>query len=204
MPLLCRAPHREPTPPISPIRPRPPLRHRATRPLRPPYRLPPSSSLGRAEEQPPPLAPNHLLLIMASGPAGPLVHTYYHPAAGPTPATASGRRYDPRSCGLACPDDTHPVRPRPRQAYGNSGCKTFYPLLKSRPPQRPTWMPSALLPSHNSEILPHAIRTLIERGNNRPSLRATTRCGTSLLAGRQPYQTTLCHVPLRTSAPPFR
>ena len=50
-------------------------------------------------------------------------------------------------------------------------------------------MPSALLRSHNSGSLPRAIRTLIGRGNNRPSLRATPSCGTSLLAGRQPYQT---------------
>ena len=53
-------------------------------------------------------------------------------------------------------------------------------------------MPSALLPSHNSGIPPCAIRTLIGRRSNRPSLRTTPPCGTSLLAGRQPYQTTFC------------
>ena len=37
-------------------------------------RLPATSPLGRADEQPPPLAPRRLLLIMASGPAGPLDH----------------------------------------------------------------------------------------------------------------------------------
>ena len=72
--LPRRAPHREPTPPRSLIRPRPPLRHRATRHLRLPCRLRAAFSPGRAEEQPPPLAPSYLLLIMASGPAGPLVH----------------------------------------------------------------------------------------------------------------------------------
>ena len=80
----------------------------------------------------------------------------------------------------------------------------FHPPLTSRPPQRPAWMPSALRPSHNSGILPRAIRTLIGRRNNRPSLRAMPPCGTSLLAGRQPYQTTLCRISLCTSAPPFR
>ena len=49
-------------------------------------------------------------------------------------------------------------------------------------------MPSALLPSHNSASPPRAIGTLIGRGNNRPSLRTTPPCGTSLLAGRQSYQ----------------
>ena len=78
----------------------------------------------------------------------------------------------------------------------------FHPPLTFRPPQRPTWMPSALLPSHNTEIPPHAIHTLIGRANNRPSLRAMPTCGTSLLACRQPYQTTFCRVSLRTSAPP--
>ena len=38
------------------------------------YRLPAASPLGRADEQPPPLAPRRLLLIMASGSAGPLDH----------------------------------------------------------------------------------------------------------------------------------
>ena len=72
--LPRQAPHGEPTPPISLIRPRPPLCHRATRHLRLPCRLRAAFPLGRAEKQPPPLAPSHLLLTMASGPAGPLVH----------------------------------------------------------------------------------------------------------------------------------
>ena len=76
--------------------------------------------------------------------------------------------------------------------------------LTSRPPQRLTWLPSALLPSHSSGIPPRAIRTLIGRGKNGPSLRATPPCDTSLSTGRQPYQTTYCRVFLRTSAPPSR
>ena len=52
-------------------------------------------------------------------------------------------------------------------------------------------MPSALLPRRNSGSPPRFIRTLIGRGNNRPSLRATPPCSTSLLSGRQPYQTTV-------------
>ena len=71
--LPCRTPHREPAPPRSVILPRPPLRYMAPRHLRPPCWLWVASPLGRAEEQPPPLAPSHLLLRMASGPAGPLV-----------------------------------------------------------------------------------------------------------------------------------
>ena len=96
--------------------------------LRLPCRLRAASPLGRAEEQPPPLAPSHLLLIMASGPAGPLVH----PLDVPSPRREShgrdresGRRYGPRYCRLACPDGTHPVVPRPRRACENSYCKTF-------------------------------------------------------------------------------
>ena len=72
--LLSRASHREPTPSRSFIRPRPPLRLRATRHLRLPCRLRVSSPLGRTGKQPSPPAPSHLLLIMTSGPAGPLVH----------------------------------------------------------------------------------------------------------------------------------
>ena len=71
--LPRRPPHREPAPPRSVIFPRPPLRYMAPRHLRPPCWLWVASPLGRAEEQPPPLAPSHLLLRMASGPAGPLV-----------------------------------------------------------------------------------------------------------------------------------
>ena len=52
----------------------PPLRHMATRHLRLPCRLRAVSPLVCAEELPPPLAPSHLLLIMVSGPAEPLVH----------------------------------------------------------------------------------------------------------------------------------
>ena len=51
------------------------------------------------------------------GPGGaprPIRLTSHHPAASPTAATASGRRYGPRSCRLACLDGTHPVRPRRR------------------------------------------------------------------------------------------
>ena len=47
--LSRRSPHREPIPPRSLIRPRPPLRHRATRPLRLPCSLRAASPLGRAE-----------------------------------------------------------------------------------------------------------------------------------------------------------
>ena len=37
-----------------------------------------------------------------------------------TATTASGRRYGPHSCRFACTNGTHPVRPRPRRACGNS------------------------------------------------------------------------------------
>ena len=77
------------------------------------------------------------------------------------------------------------------------------PLLTSRPPPRPTWMPSALLQNYSSRILPRVIRTLTGRGSNRPSVRATSPCATSFLAGR-PYQSSFCGVFRRTSVPPFR
>ena len=123
--LPRRAPHREPSSPRSLIRPRSPLRHMATRRLRLPCRLRAVSLLGRAKEQPPPLAPSHLLLSMASGPAGPIVHPLDVLPPRRESATASGRRYGRRSCCLACPDGIHPVRPRPRRACGNSYFKTF-------------------------------------------------------------------------------
>ena len=47
-------------------------------------------------------------------------------------------------------------------------------------------MPSALRRSRKSGNLPRAIRTLIGRGNSRPSLRATPPCDTSLPAGATP------------------
>ena len=82
------------------------------------------------------------------------------------------------------------------------------PILRISPfpdvPFATTANPWALLPSHNSGIPPHAIRTLIRRGNNRSSLGATPPRGTSLLTGRQPYQTTFGRVSLRISAPPSR
>ena len=80
----------------------------------------------------------------------------------------------------------------------------FHPPLAYRPPERPTWMPLALLPSPSSRILPHAIRTLFGRGNNRPSLRATPPSDTLLLAGHHPHQTTFCRASLRTCARPSR
>ena len=76
------------------------------------------------------------------------------------------------------------------------------PHLTPRPPQRSTWMPSALLLNFSSGILPRAIRTLTACTSNRPSLRATPPCVTSLLAGRHAYQPTVCRVFLRTSTPP--
>ena len=72
--LPRRAPHSASTPPRSLIWPRPSLRRLSTRHLRLPCCLRATPPLGAAEEQPLPLAPSHLLLIMASGPAGLLVH----------------------------------------------------------------------------------------------------------------------------------
>ena len=74
MPLPRRAFHREPNPRRLLIRPRPPLRRLVTRCLRLRCRLRAASPLGRADEQPLPLALRRLLLFMISGPAGPLVH----------------------------------------------------------------------------------------------------------------------------------
>ena len=68
--LPGRALHREPIPPRSWIWPRPHLQRLATRRLRLPRYIRAESPLGRADEQPLPLAPRRLLLIMASGLAG--------------------------------------------------------------------------------------------------------------------------------------
>ena len=126
--LPRRAPRMEPTPPGSLIRPRPPLRRLATRHLQLLCCLRAASPLGRAEEQPPPLAPSRLLLIVASGPAGPLVH----PLNVLAPRRESHGRdrlwpslRPPLLPPLAYPDGTHHVRPRTRRARGNSYFKTF-------------------------------------------------------------------------------
>ena len=68
--------HRELIPPRSLIRPRPPLHRVATLHLRRPCRLRAASPLGRADEQPLALALRRLLLIMASGSTGFLVHPH--------------------------------------------------------------------------------------------------------------------------------
>ena len=74
--LLHQALNRESIPPRSLIRPRPPFRLLATRHLRLPCRLRAASPLGRADEQPLPLGLRRLLLIMVSGPVGPVVHPH--------------------------------------------------------------------------------------------------------------------------------
>ena len=45
----------------------------------------------------------------------------------------------------ACPDGTHPIRPRPRLTCGKYSFLRFLTRLEPRPPQRTTWMPSTLL-----------------------------------------------------------
>ena len=72
--LARRARHKEPIPTRSLIRPRPPLSRLVTRRLRLPCRFRATSPLGRANEQPLPLALRRLMLIMVSSPAGSLVH----------------------------------------------------------------------------------------------------------------------------------
>ena len=74
--IPSRALHREPIPPRSLVRPRPPLRRLATRHVRLPCRLRAALPLGRADEQPLPLPLSRLLLNMASGPTGALVHPH--------------------------------------------------------------------------------------------------------------------------------
>ena len=121
------------------------------------------------------------------------------PRPRPPPAVATARAL------AASPASTVPIpsdRDRP-EPVGTPNLR-LSPSLAFRPPQRSIWMPSALLPSHNSGIPPRAIRRLIGRGNNKPSLRAAQPCDTSLSAGRLPYQTTSCHGSFRTSTPPFR
>ena len=56
------------------IRLRPPFPRLVTRDPRQPCRFWAESPLGRADKQPLPLPLHRLLLIMASGPTGPLVH----------------------------------------------------------------------------------------------------------------------------------
>ncbi|CAN0584579.1 unnamed protein product, partial [Laminaria digitata] len=79
--LPQRALHREWIPPRPRVRPHPLLRRLATPRLRLNCRLRAASRLGRAGKRPLPLALCSLLLIMASGAAGPLDH----PPGVPTP-----------------------------------------------------------------------------------------------------------------------
>ena len=78
------------------------------------------------------------------------------------------------------------------------------PSLAFHPPERPTWMPSALLTSPSSRIPPRTIRTQFGRGKTRSSLRSTPPCDTLLLAGHHLHQTTSLRASLRTCAPPSR
>ena len=82
-------------------------------------RLPAASPPVRAGE-PLPLALRRLLLIIASGTAGPLDH--------PPGVLSSHRESQPQdrpsSYRLVCPNGTPLVRPRPRRACGNSSFKT--------------------------------------------------------------------------------
>ena len=200
--LLSRALHREPIPPRSLIRPRPPLLL-ATRHLRLPCCLRAASPLGRVDEQLLPLAPAYSYGFEPGGP----------PRLSAWRAIISPRVSRPRpslpvvtvptlSVSLA---PTVPIRPAATApSLWALPFQDFHPLVTSCPPQRPTWMPSVLLLIYSSEIRPRAIRTLTGRGNNRSSLRATPPCGTYFLASRHPYQPTYCRVSLRTRASPCR
>ena len=181
--------HREPIPPRSLIRLRPPLRRLATRHLRLPYRLRAASPLGRAAEQPLVLALRRLLLIMVSGPAGPLVHP--HGVLTPRRESHGRDRLRPSLRPLLLPHHLARRYPSRRAATASSLREPLfldvYPPLTSRPTQRPTWMPSALLLDYSSGIRPSAIRRLTGREIRRLSLRATRPCATSFLVGRHPY-----------------
>ena len=80
---------------------------------------------------------------MDSRSAGPLGLST-RPAASPKASTASGLRYGPCPCRLACPDGSHSVRPRPLRAW-RTPLLRLLPRLAPGPPQRRTWMPSILL-----------------------------------------------------------
>ena len=128
--LPLRALHREPIPPRSLIQPRPPLRRLAARRLRLPCHLRAASSLGRADEQPLPLAMHRMLLIMVSGPARLLIHPY---GVLTHRREAHGReRLWPSLRPLLLPPRLPPryptVRPRPHRVCGNSSFKTSTPL----------------------------------------------------------------------------
>ena len=186
--LPRRALRREPIPSRSLIRPRSPFRRLATRRLRLPCRLRAAFPIGRANEQPLPLALLCLLLIiMVSGPAGPLVH----PQGVLTPRREShGRdRLWPSLRPLLLPSHLprrYPFRPAATApSLLEFLFQDFHPPLTSCPPQRPTWMPSALLLNYSSGIPPRVIDTLTGRGSYRPSLRATPPCATSFVVGRQ-------------------
>ena len=153
-----------------------------------------------------PLALSRLLLIMSSGPAGPLVHP--HGVLTPRRESHGRDRFWPSLRPLLLPPRLprwHPSRPAATAlSLRKFPFEDFHPPLTSRPPQRPTWMPLALLPNYSSEIPPRAIRTLTGGWNIRPSLRTTPPCATLFLAGHHRCQPTFCRVFLRISTPPFR
>ena len=118
-------------------------------------------------------------------------------------ATTSARRHGPCSCHLACltvpipsgcdraePVGTHIVRLSPSPDVSSATTADLD-------------APGAAAESGFGESTVRYSHADWAR-ENRPSLRATPPCGTSLLTGRQPYRTTFCRVPLLTSAPPSR
>ena len=145
--LPRRVLHRQPTPTQYLIRSRPPLRRLGTRRLRLPCRLRTPSPPGRADEQPLPLALRYLFFIMASGPAGPLVHPHGELISR---RESHGRdRLWPSIRSLLLPPRLprrYPSRPdATATSMWELPFKDFHPTLTSRPPQRPIWTPSALL-----------------------------------------------------------
>ena len=188
MVLPRRALHREPIPPQSLIRPRPPLHRLATRHLRLPCWLRAACPLRRTDEQSLPLALRRLLLIMALGPTGFFVHP--HDVIAPRREPHGRHHLRPSLRPLLLPPRLprrYPSRPAATSpSLWELLFSDFDPPLTSRPPQWPSRMPSPLLLNHSSEIPPRAIRTLTGRGSNRSSLRATPPCATSFLAGHHP------------------
>ena len=170
--------HREPIPPRSLIQPRPPLCRLATRRLRLPCRVRAASPFGRTDEQ-------RLLCELPR----PSVRRANSPprVLRPPPPLAVVTAPAP----AALPAQKVPIPSgHDRAEHARTPLVRLPSPLTSRPPQRPTWIPSVLMLNYNSGIPSHVIRTLTGRGSNRPSPRATPPCATSFLAGRQFYQST--------------
>ena len=153
--------------------------------LAPPTALPPSGCISTRTRR---------RTAAATGTAPPTVDDGFRPGRAPRSSTLRANTPPRVPRPLLLPPRLPRRNPFRPAATAPSLCDLFFldfrPPLTSRPPQRPTWMPSALPLNCSSGSPPRVVRTLTGHASNRSSLRATPPCATSFLAGRRPNKPT--------------